>query len=52
MCHGPALKQLIDHFVGAGEQRRRCIEAERLGSFEIDHKLAAFGWIENDVIDR
>ena len=30
---------LIDHLVGAREQRRWYSEAERLGRFEIDHQL-------------
>jgi hypothetical protein len=30
---------LFDHLVGADEQRRRHVEAERLGGFEIDDKL-------------
>ena len=30
---------LFDHLVGAGEQRWRHREAERLGSLEIDHQL-------------
>jgi len=30
--------QLFDHLIGAGEHRRRHVEAERLGSLEIDHQ--------------
>src|SRR5947207_1999871 len=30
---------LIDDLVGGGEQRRRHIEAERLGRLEVDHQL-------------
>ena len=30
---------LLDHLVGAREQRRRHVEAKRLGSFQIDCQL-------------
>ena len=34
---------LFDHLVGAREQRRRHLEAERLHGFEIDHQLVFGG---------
>ena len=39
VCFGPKadIGYLFDHFVGAGEQRWRDIEAERFGSLEVDH---------------
>src|SRR6516165_4158998 len=41
----PALRlaHLLDYLVGAREQHRRHIQAERSGGFEIDDQLV-FGW--------
>ena len=41
----PALRDapLLDHLVGDGEQRRWNFEAERLGSFRVDHQFKLGG---------
>jgi len=36
---------LFDHLVGAGEQDRRHVEAERLGGLEVEHELELGGCI-------
>src|SRR6516165_4192579 len=36
VCRKPAL---LDHLVGAGKERNRGVEAERLCSLEIDHEF-------------
>ena len=36
---GRGSPSLLDHFVGAGEQRGRHGEAERLSRLEVDHQL-------------
>jgi hypothetical protein len=38
-CQKRTFRHSFDHLVGAGEQRRRNREAQRLGSLEIDHQL-------------
>jgi hypothetical protein len=34
--------ELFDHLVGAGENRRRHVEAERLGRLQVDHHITDF----------
>src|SRR6188472_2797113 len=41
----------LDHFVSAGEQRRRYFQAERLSGVEIDDKLE-FRWLLDRQVGR
>ena len=38
-CHKQTSPSLFDHLVGSGEQRLWDADTERLGSFQIEHKL-------------
>src|SRR5262249_58869951 len=39
----------FDHLVGAGEQRRRHVEAERLGGRQIDHEIEFGRLLDRDI---
>src|SRR5947207_13131160 len=44
MCHNRTYTlqtnlQLFDHLIGAGEERRGNVDADRLGGFQIDHEI-------------
>ena len=40
---------LFDYFVGAGEQRRRYVEAKRLRGLEVNHQLVLGGSLHRQV---
>src|ERR1700747_2418774 len=45
------LAHSFDHLVGEREQRRRDVEAEFLGGFQVDRNLE-FGWLHDRQIGR
>src|SRR5262249_22931512 len=47
-ARGPSTPS-FDHLVGAGEQRRRHVEAERLGRLEVDDKFEARGLLDRQI---
>src|SRR5262245_9261998 len=47
--HRSTSRDLLDHFVGAREQHRRHVEAERLGGLDIQNQLK-LGWLQNRQI--
>src|SRR5436190_4233504 len=54
LCHKEtyAVQQkifLLDHLVGASREPGRYVEAERLGSFQVDHELEPGGLIDRQV---
>ncbi len=49
--HRSKKDHLFDHFVSAGEQRRRDRHTERLCGFQVDHQIE-FGWLLHRQIAR